>query len=97
VLAALELEDLFETVVDVNAMEPYCKPMPESFRAAMKAAGENDPARCVMIDDLTRTTRAARELGLFSLLYGRDHELREAHASFTDWRALPGLLNGGGA
>jgi len=35
VLAALQLEDLFETVVDVNAVAPFCKPMPESFAIAM--------------------------------------------------------------
>jgi len=71
VLAALQLTDCFETIVDVNAVAPFCKPMPESFRIAMQLAGETDPARCVMIDDLPRTTRAARELGIYSLLYGR--------------------------
>jgi putative hydrolase of the HAD superfamily len=94
VLAALELDDLFEIVVDINAMHPHCKPMPESFRIAMQAAGETDPARCVMIDDLPRTTQAARQLGFFSLLYGGSQTALEAHASFDDWRALPGLLNG---
>jgi pyrimidine 5'-nucleotidase len=94
VLAALELEDLFETVVDVNSMEPYCKPMTESFAIAMQAAGVSDPAGCVMIDDLPRTTRAARGLGMFSLLYGQERALPDADAAFTDWRALPGLLNG---
>jgi pyrimidine 5'-nucleotidase len=27
VLAALKLDDLFDTIVDVNAIAPYCKPM----------------------------------------------------------------------
>ena len=35
VLTALQLDDLFDTVVDVNAVAPYCKPMPESFAIAM--------------------------------------------------------------
>jgi putative hydrolase of the HAD superfamily len=97
VLAALELDDLFEAVVDVNAMQPYCKPMPESFAVAMQTAGESDPARCVMIDDLPRTTRAARQAGLFSLLFGRGRPEADAHAAFDDWGTLPGLLNGGTA
>jgi pyrimidine 5'-nucleotidase len=97
VLAALELDDLFETVVDVTAMQPYCKPMRESFAIAMQAAGEGDPARCVMIDDLPRTTRAAREAGWFSVLFGRRSPDGEAHAAFVDWEALPALLNGGTA
>ena len=102
VLTALGLADLFESVVDVNAMEPYCKPMPESFALAMRTAGADDPAQCVMIDDLPRTTRAARGAGMFALLYGstqaprlaRDLRRPDADAAFMDWSALPGLLNG---
>jgi pyrimidine 5'-nucleotidase len=93
VLAALELDDLIEDVVDVNAMAPYCKPMPESFAIAMRAAGAAEPSDCVMIDDLTRTTRAARAFGIFSVLYGGDGTRLNADASFSDWRELPALLN----
>ncbi|MCA2001738.1 MAG: pyrimidine 5'-nucleotidase, partial [Chloroflexi bacterium] len=70
VLAALNLRDLFSAIVDINAIDPYCKPMPESFEIAMKIAGESDPARCVMIDDLPRTTRAAKRAGWSGVLYG---------------------------
>lgn len=94
VLAALELDDLFDAIVDVNMVAPYCKPMPESFRIAMEAAGETDPARCVMIDDLPRTTRAARDFGLFSVLAHHSDPSPDADAVFTDWRNLPALLNG---
>jgi len=94
VLDALELDGLFDTIVDVNAVSPYCKPMPESFEIAMKAAGETDPARCVMIDDIHRTTRAARNHGLYAILYGQDAQHSDADASFTDWNYLPALLNG---
>jgi pyrimidine 5'-nucleotidase len=94
VLAALELENLFDSIVDVNRVAPYCKPMPESFQIAMTAAGETDPARCVMIDDIHRTTRAARSFGLFAILYGQDAPHPDADASFTDWTKLPTLLNG---
>jgi putative hydrolase of the HAD superfamily len=91
VLAALNLRDLFSTIVDVNAVTPYCKPMPESFVIAMKLAGETDPSRCVMIDDLKRTTRAAREAGMFSILYGESFD-GDADAHFTDWHDLTGIL-----
>jgi putative hydrolase of the HAD superfamily len=92
VLAALELDDLFETVVDVNAVAPYCKPMPESFAIAMDLADEPDPRKCVMIDDLPRTTRAALHMGMASLLYGCDELTQDASGVFTDWRHLPILL-----
>ena len=94
VLAALQLEGVFDAIVDVNAVAPYCKPMPEAFSIAMQIAGESDPARCVMIDDLPRTTRAAKAVGLFGILYGQAAALPDADASFSDWRQLPALLNG---
>jgi putative hydrolase of the HAD superfamily len=92
VLAALQLDDLFETVVDANAVAPYCKPMPESFAIAMDLADEPDPRKCVMIDDLPRTTRAALNVGMASLLYGCDEPSEDASGVFSDWTHLPILL-----
>jgi HAD superfamily hydrolase (TIGR01509 family) len=94
VLKVLGLEECFENIVDVNAVAPYCKPMPESFEIAMRAAGENDPSRCVMIDDLPRTTRAAREAGWYSILFGKDTPHPDADAALSDWRDLASILNG---
>jgi len=94
VLKALELDDCFEIIVDVNAVAPYCKPMPESFQIAMRMAGESDPGRCVMIDDLPRTTQAAREAGFFSILFGRDSPHSDADATLTNWHNLSAILNG---
>jgi len=92
VLRALGLRDLFEKVIDVNAIAPYCKPMPESFQIAMKAAGESDPSKCVMIDDINRTTKAAKEQGLFSILYNETFSEDDADAQLTDWGQLRGVL-----
>lgn len=92
VLAALHLDDLFETIVDINAVEPYCKPMPESFAIAMELADEPDPRKCVVIDDLPRTTRAALSVGMASLLYGCDEPCEDVSGVFTDWKHLPILL-----
>jgi len=94
VLAALQLENLFETIVDINAIAPYCKPMPESFAIAMDLADEPDPRNCVMIDDLPRTTRAALNAGMASLLYGCEEPTEDASGVFTDWNDLPVLLGG---
>jgi putative hydrolase of the HAD superfamily len=94
VLKALKLDDCFENIVDVNAVAPYCKPMPESFQIAMHMAGESDPTRCVMIDDLPRTTKAAREAGWYSILFGQEKSHPDADASLTDWRHLVAILDG---
>ena len=92
VLNVLELSDLFETIVDVNTVAPFCKPMPESFQIAMKLAGESDPSKCVMIDDIHRTTHAAREAGMFSILYHETMNNAAADAHLTDWNELIPIL-----
>ena len=92
VLTQLNLRDLFPVIVDVNAVTPYCKPMPEAFKIAMKLAGESDPSRCVMIDDLTRTTRAAKEVGMSSILFGGTAASEDANASLSDWNELTDIL-----
>jgi len=92
VLTRLQLLDLFPLIVDVNAVAPYCKPMAESFAIAMKIAGETDPSRCVMIDDIDRTTQAARKAGLRTILAAENFSPEQADAQLTNWRDLPSIL-----
>ena len=92
VLAALNLDDLFEGIVDIHTVSPFCKPMPESFAIAQELANEPDPRKCVMIDDLPRTTHAALEAGMASLLYGTEEPTPEASGVFKYWNHLPILL-----
>ncbi len=102
VLRLLQIEEYFTDIVDVNRIEPYCKPKREAFKIALHVAGESDPSKCVMIDDMPGTTRAARELGLYAILYGSPAPDRfgalqssDMDATFDDWDQLPVLLNGG--
>lgn len=92
VLTALNLRDLFSTIIDVTTVAPYCKPMPEAFSIAMKLAGESDPARCIMIDDLKRTTRAAKAIGMSSILFGETASSEDASASLSDWNDLTDIM-----
>jgi putative hydrolase of the HAD superfamily len=92
VLNVLELDGCFDGVLDILSMFPYCKPMPESFALALKLAGETDPLRCVLIDDLPRNTRVAREQGFHTILYGADEPHPDADAVLSDLLLLPNLL-----
>jgi len=94
VLRVLQLEQYFEGIIDVVKLEPYCKPMHQAFKIAMEIAGESDPRRCVMIDDQLRTTRSAREQGMYAILYGSQASPQEADACLMDLSGLPNLLNG---
>jgi putative hydrolase of the HAD superfamily len=93
VIAALGLEGCFESVVDILAVSPHCKPMPESFKIALRLAGQADPRRCVLLDDMPRTTIAARNIGMFSILVN-ENGAQEANADaiLRDWSQLPALL-----
>jgi len=94
VLRTLQIEQHFADIIDVNRMEPYCKPSREAFALAMTASGEDDPAKCMMIDDLPHTTRAARDFGLFAVLFGAPVPGTDADAACRDWSQLPAILNG---
>ena len=97
VLRVLELDDLFPIIIDIKMISPYCKPMPESFKIAMEAAGETAPSRCVMIDDIPDTTRSAHEQGLFSILYEGKWTDGDADAYLTNWDDLQAILENGGS
>ena len=94
VLQTLQIEEHFVDIVDVNRMEPHCKPSRQAFALALKVSGENDPAKCVMIDDLPHTTRAAKHFGLYSVLFGAPAPGGDADAACRDWPCLTALLNG---
>lgn len=93
VLHVLELEDCFDGVLDVLDMWPHCKPMPASFEMALAMAGGVSPQHCALIDDSPRNTHTARQMGIFSILYGPSTPHPDADAVLNDWAALPDLLN----
>jgi putative hydrolase of the HAD superfamily len=94
VLDVLGLQGLFNGILDVHTFAPFCKPMPESFKLALQAAGSPDPHTCALLDDQARITRAARSLGLYTILVGKDTACQDADASLEKWTELPGLLDG---
>jgi putative hydrolase of the HAD superfamily len=93
VLDVLGLQGLFDGILDVHTLAPYCKPMPESFELALQAAGSPDPWTCALLDDQVRITRAARSLGLYTILVGKMAAGEDANASLLKWADLPGLLD----
>jgi pyrimidine 5'-nucleotidase len=93
VLDVLGLQGLFDGILDAHTLAPYCKPMPESFELALQAAGSPDPCTCALLDDQVRITRAARSLGLYTILVGKMAAGEDANASLLKWTDLPGLLD----
>jgi putative hydrolase of the HAD superfamily len=94
VLDAVGLQGLFDGIIDVHSMEPFCKPMPEAFELALKAAGNPERESCVLLDDQTRITRVARSLGMYTILVGKASPGDDADAALLLLSDLPGLLDG---
>jgi putative hydrolase of the HAD superfamily len=94
VLAVMGLQGIFDGILDVHVIAPYCKPMPESFQLALKAAGGPDARDCVLLDDQARITRAAQDLGFYTVLVGKDGPGPDADASISRLIELPALLQG---
>jgi len=94
VIHALGLDGCFNAILDVHVVEPYCKPMRQAFEIALEFAAESDPGQCVVIDDLPHTTRAAREMGFFSILLGENGSGEDADARLARLVDLPKILDG---
>ncbi|MHB0923133.1 MAG: pyrimidine 5'-nucleotidase [Bellilinea sp.] len=71
VLDRLRLGGIFDRIIDVMDVAPYCKPMPEAFKLALKILGDPDPSTCVVIEDSLRNVDTAREMGFRTILVGR--------------------------
>lgn len=92
VLEVLDLQGLFDGILDVHTLSPFCKPMPEAFELALQAAGSPDRSNCALLDDQARITQAARNLGMYSILVGKPLTDGIADAALEKWADLPSLL-----
>lgn len=94
VLRALNLDDCFDGVIDIQALAPYCKPMQEAFRQALALSGESDPARCVLVDDQPANVLAAHAFGMQAILVGAPRAGFDLPV-ISRLEDLPGVLNCG--
>ena len=94
VLDIVGLQGLFDGIIDVHAIAPYCKPMPQAFQLALEKAGSPPPPLCVLLDDQGRITRAARLLGMYTILVGKENPGADADAALLHLADVPDLLDG---
>jgi pyrimidine 5'-nucleotidase len=70
VLKVLGLEGIFEDIIDILALSPYCKPMPQAFDIALERAHQPNTTNCVLVDDSALNLIAAHEMGFQTVLVG---------------------------
>lgn len=92
VLAKLELSDCFEGIVDIWAMDPYCKPHPEAYQIALELAQASDPQACVLLDDSVHNLAGARQAGFYTVLVGKDGHSEDTDRTIEHLRDLPEVM-----
>lgn len=70
VIETLGLDHLFDQIVDIQAIKPFCKPQREAFELALRLSGIQKPDHCVVLDDNTLNLQTASNLGMFSIKVG---------------------------
>lgn len=92
VLKALDLTDCFQGIIDILATEFVCKPDPEAFQRALRIAGENDPACCMLVDDALRNLLVAQKMGFVTLLVGGEHSSENSMLHAPDLLSLRSVV-----
>ena len=92
VLNTLGIADLFEQVIDIRSITPWCKPQPEAFLKAMELAAVENPQNCVMLDDAYRNLVTAHEVGLYTIQVGAESAMSPVNAAIHVLKDLPAVL-----
>lgn len=92
VLIALGVDRCFTDIIDVRDMNFNCKPNLAAYQTALDIAGENDPTRCIYIDDSPRNLAPAFEMGFFTILIGSNELHPAAHRSLPRLHKLPTVV-----
>ena len=88
VLTQMDLVDLFDGIVGVGDVQPYCKPMPEAFLMMLQHLGISDPSTCLFADDSLPNLGTAEALGMLAVYVGR----KQGH-NFIQVERLSDLAN----
>lgn len=91
VLSTLQVDPIFQGIIDILDIAPYCKPMPEAFHLALEKAGVTEAGSCILVDDTPRNLTTGRQLGMFTIQVGTQTYI-DAHAHITSIHDLPAVL-----
>lgn len=92
VVRTLGLDRVFDRIIDIRDIDPFCKPMPEAFQKALDLAGAS-PADCVMLDDAQPNLVTARSLGMGTIRVGSDQLSWDYDECIARIHDLPNVLS----
>lgn len=89
VLSILGIEDCFDGLVDVYALEPYCKPLPEAYNLALEIAKVSNSGTYALLDDSPQNLAPAKDMGFFTILIGQNSNHPSAVRAIENIHDLP--------
>lgn len=95
VVSALELQDIFERIIDIHDFFPHNKFQKESFEIAFQIAGLPESQKCVLVDDITGVLDVAKDFGMFTICVNKNLPVEFNHDTIRDIKELPSVLNPG--
>jgi putative hydrolase of the HAD superfamily len=93
VLRALGIEDCIDSIIDILAIAPYCKPDPRAFQSALHLSGEINASNCILVDDGLLNLESARKAGFYTIRVGSSERTSESHASIGRIHDLPDAIS----
>jgi putative hydrolase of the HAD superfamily len=72
VLTILGIQDCFNGIIDIRALDFACKPDKIAYEKALQLSGDGDPTRCAIFDDAARNLAPAHEMGFYTILVGKN-------------------------
>jgi len=90
VTGLLGISHIFDDVIDIYTIAPFCKPKVEAFEIALKTIKE-EQGNCMMIDDSPKNLETAASLGMQTLCVGNNHHDGSPH--IENIMQLPKIIN----
>jgi len=97
VILRLGLDGIFDQIVDILSIAPYCKPQKAAFEKAFEVAKLKSPGECIMLDDSLLNLHAARELGMYAIQVGANERTAGVDAAIMTLTDLPSVVPVDGA
>lgn len=88
VLNILGVSDCLDGIIDVRALDFYCKPELEAYKLALKLANVSDAKRCIYLDDAPNNLAPAKEIGIYTIRVGSAEPHPSAYRSIKNIKDL---------
>ena len=92
ILDALGVRDLFEKIFDIEAMGYIPKPNQEAYASVLQYAKVSAP-ECLLIDDMERNLKPARDLGMRTVLIGDGETVEDSLHVIANIKELNQVLS----